>query len=73
MRWGVDEAERNRMAGTAEKRAEEPGGRKRGLFMKSTKGGNCDERESLGSWYSGRPSSYPRKLTFPKSGRDELT
>lgn len=62
MRWGVDEAERNRMAGTAEKRAEEPGGRKRGLFMKSTKGGNCDERESLGSWYSGRTWRTSLKL-----------
>lgn len=31
MRWGADEAERNRMAGAAEKRAEEPGGRKRGF------------------------------------------
>lgn len=29
MRWGVDEAERSRMAGTAEKTAEERGGRKR--------------------------------------------
>lgn len=33
-----------------------------GLFMKSTKGGNWDESESLGSWYSGRTWRTSLKL-----------
>ena len=61
------------MAGTAEKRAEQP--EKKGLFRKSTKGGNWDESESLGSWHSGRTWRTSLKLhsgfsTYFKVKRD---